>query len=143
MNYGEFLGQVQSRGCFASAEETQAVVANVLRAVAEVLPHGEVDGLTGQLPPEMMVYLRGAHQEPDPFFDSQLFLGWVVSSIDATGAPDKTEGGLDLYAAYSGEEAIRRCQCVFAVLKSLLEPQQRDVLASCLPDEVSGWFVQA
>ena len=143
MEYREFLEQVKSRGCLATAEETRAVVANVLRAVAEVLPHGELDGLTTQLPPELMVYLRGAHQEPDPFFDSQLFLGWVVSSIDSTGAPDKTEGGLDLYAAYSGEEAIRRCQCVFGVLKSLLEPQQRDALAGYLPDEVSGWFVQA
>ena len=143
MNYREFLEQVQSRGCLVSAEETQAVVVNVLRAVAEVLPQAEVDGLAAQLPPEMMVYLRGAHQEPDPFFDSQLFLGWVVSSIDSTGARDKTDGGLDLYAVYSGEEAIRRCQCVFAVLKSLLEPPQRDILAGYLPDEVSGWFVQA
>ena len=143
MNYREFLEQVQSRGSLATAEETRAVVANVLRAVAEVLPQGQVDGLSTQLPPELMVFLRGAHQEPDPFFDSQLFLGWVVSSIDSTGARDRTEEGLDLYAAYSGEEAIRRCQCVFAVLKSLLEPRQRDILAGCLPDEVSGWFVQS
>jgi len=143
MNYREFLEQVQSRGCFATADETQSVVANVLRAVAEVLPQGQVDGLTAQLPPELMVYLRGAHQEPDPFFDSQLFLGWVVSSIDATGARDRTEEGLDLYAAYSGEEAIRRCHCVFAVLKSLLEPRQQDALIAYLPDEVSDWFVQA
>ncbi len=143
MDYREFLEQVQSRGSLATAEETQAVVANVLRAVAEVLPQSQVNGLSARLPQEIMVFLRGAHQEPDPFFDSQLFLGWVVTSIDATGARDRTGEGLDLHAAYSGEEAIRRCQCVFAVLKSLLEQQQRDILAACLPDDVSGWFAQA
>ena len=143
MNYREFLGKVQSLGRFASEEETQAVVANVLRAVAEVLPQQQVNGLTVGLPPELMVYLLGAHQEPDPFFDSQLFLGWVVSTIDATGARDRTDGGLDLYAAYSGEEAIRRCQCVFSVLKSVMQPQQRDKLAAYLPDEVGGWFLRA
>jgi uncharacterized protein (DUF2267 family) len=143
VNYREFLDKVQSLGCFASEEETQAVVAHVLRAMAEVLPQRQVEGLAASLPAEIMVYLRGAHEEPDPFFDSQLFLGWVVSSIDATGARDKTDGGLDLYAAYSGEEAIRRCQCVFSVLRSLLEPQQLDALAACLPDEVGGWFLGA
>ncbi len=142
MNYREFLGKVQSLGRFASEEETQAVVANVLRAVAEVLPQQQVNGLTAGLPPELTVYLRGAHQEPDPLFDSQLFLGWVASTIDATGARDRTDGGLDLYAA-SGEEAIRRCQCVFSVLKSVLEPPQQETLAACLPDEVSGWFLRA
>ncbi len=143
MDYREFLGEVQRLGCFASHEETRAVVANVLMAVAEVLPREQMDGLAARLPPELMVYLRGAHQEPDPFFDSQLFLGWVVSAIDATGARDKTDGGLDLYSAYSGDEAIRRCQCVFSVLKPLMKPEQRDNLATCLPDEVSGWFLEA
>ena len=143
MNHLEFLGEVQRLGCFATEEETRAVVASVLMATAEVLPQQQVDGLAARLPPELMVYLRRPRQEPDPYFDSHLFLGWVVSSVDATGAPDKTDGGLDLYAAYSGEEAIRRCQCVFTVLKRLIEPAQRDSLASFLPDEVDRWFLQA
>ncbi len=143
MDYNQFLAEVQRAGCFASEEETRAVVVNVLLAVAEVLPQQQVDGLASRLPPEMLVYLRRARGEPDPQFDSHLFLGWVVSALDSTGPRDKTDGGLDLYAAYSGEEAIRRCQCVFSVLKSLMDGPQQEQMAVCLPDEVSGWFLRA
>jgi hypothetical protein len=95
------------------------------------------------LPAEAAVFLRGAHEEPDPYFDSQLFLGWVVSSFDATGEVDKTVGGLDLYADYSGEEGIRRCQCVFSVLKSLMPDEEARTLATFLPEGVDGWFRNA
>lgn len=87
------------------------MVANVLMAVAECLPRSVLNDLATMMPPELMVYLRRTGQEPDPLFDSQLFLGWVVSTVDATGARDKTGGGLDLYSAYSGDKAIRRHQC--------------------------------
>ncbi len=143
MNYLEFLGKVQRSGCFATSRETQAVVANVLMALAECLPQPQLAALAARLPPELSVYLRRTREEPDPYFDSQLFLGWVVSSVDATGARDKTDGGLDLYAAYSGEEAIRRVQCVFSVLKSAVEPQQWQGMAGSLPDEVGIWLQQA
>jgi len=66
-----------------------------------------------------------------------------VSSFDSTGARDKTAGGLDLYSHYSGDEAIRRCQGVFSVLKPLLDEQQREKLRSCLPEEVEAWFREA
>ncbi len=143
MDYRGFLGEVQHLGNFASEQETRAVVASVLMAMAEVLPRAQLKGLAAKVPPELGVYLQSARQEPDPYFDGQLFLGWVVSSVDATGQRDKTDGGLDLYSAYSGDEAIRRCQCVFSVLKKLIEPEQHDQLASVLPDQVECWFLEA
>lgn len=143
MTYDEFLDQVKDGGRFRSRDETAAIVANVFRAIAEVLPQQRVEGLVGQLPPELMVYLRGAHQEPDPYFDEHLFLGWIVSTIDATGERDKTGGGLDLYADYSGAEAERRCQTVFKVIKSTLDDEQVRSLASFLPEGISSLYASA
>ncbi len=116
MKYAQFLRKVQENGSFAGEEEAEVVVVSVLMALAEVLPGPQLEALSARLPPEAVVYLRRTGSEPDPLFDSHLFLGWVVSALDATGNRDKTEGGLDLTAAYSGEEAIRRAQCVFSVL---------------------------
>ena len=90
-----------------------------------------------------MVYLRRTGSEPDPLFDRELFLGWVVSTLDATANRDKTVGGLDFTAAYSGEEAIRRMGCVFSALKRQLEPSQQRELAAALPEEVDAWFLSA
>jgi uncharacterized protein (DUF2267 family) len=143
MDYREFLSNVKGSGGFASSDEAEAVVASVLMAVAEVLPQRDVGNVTANLPPEIAVYLRPTHPEPDPYFDSHLFLGWVVSSFDVSGGVDKTSGGLDLYSAYSGDEAIRRCRCVFTALKSLMDDRQRETLLSCLPEEVGGWFLSA
>ncbi len=67
-------------------------------------------------------------------------MGWVASSVDATGAPDKTEGGLDLFASYLGDECARRSQCVFSVLKSLMNDRQRDTIEHFLPEQVDAWF---
>ena len=141
MNHQEFLGEVQRLGRFASDEETRAVVANVLMAMAEVLPREQLDGLAAALPPELLVYLARAPLEPDPYFDSHLFLGWVVSTADVTGSRDRSAEGLD--SAYSADEAIRRCQVVFSVLKRLMEPVQHQRLAGFLPDLVESWFLEA
>ena len=143
MNYGQFVGDVQGRTHLRSTDEAEAVVANVFRAIAEVLPHRNVEALGGSLPAELMVYLRGAHEEPDPYFDEHLFLGWVVSTIDATGSRDKTAGGLDLYAHYSGDEAQYRCESVFAALKPLIEDAQRELILSYLPEGIAELFAQA
>lgn len=143
MDYGRFLAEVRRRGAFNSDHETVAVVSNVLMAVAEVLPQREIGAMSANLPPELAVYLRPAHVEPDPHFDSQLFLGWVVSSFDVTGLRDKAVGGLDYYADYSGDEAIRRCQTVFSVLKGLMGQPQQDALMAFLPEGVQAWFLDA
>ena len=143
MDYRHFLEEVRRRGGFTSDEETLAVISNVLMAIAELLPQGQVDGVAANLPPELWVYLRPTHREPDPHFDSQLFLGWVVSSFDITGMRDKAVGGLDYYADYSGDEAIRRCQAVFSVMKSVMDEKEQQSLAELLPGDVQAWFLQA
>jgi len=143
MDYGRFLTEVQKQGCFAGDREAAAAVSGVLMAVAETLSQPQARELTRSLPPELHVFLRPAHEEPDPYFDAQLFLGWVVSTFDATGGRDKTAGGLDHYAHYSGDEAIRRCQCVFSVLKTVLDAEQQQTLSTCLPEEVGIWFQEA
>jgi len=143
LNYAQFLRDVQESGSFTSEEETEGAVASVLMAMAQVLPGEQLEALSTQVPPEAMVYLRRTGSEPDPFFDSHLFLGWVVSALDATASHDMTAGGLDLTAAYSGEEAVRRAQCVFSVLKREMQSQDQRQLAHFLPDEVSTWFLTA
>jgi uncharacterized protein (DUF2267 family) len=143
MPWAEFLAEIQKGGSFQSREETEATTVSVLHALAEVLPTPQLETLISRVPPEAMVYLRRTGSEPDPLFDSHLFLGWVVSSLDATAIRDKTVGGLDLTASYSGEEAIRRARCVFAAIKSRLDPDERQELASVLPEEVDDWFREA
>ena len=143
MDYEGFLNNVRDDGGFRDRDETKAIVANVFRAIAEVLPQQQAEGLSGQLPGELMVYLRGAHKEPDPYFDEHLFLGWVVSTIDATGERDKTTGGLDLYADYSGDEAMRRCRCVFKVLKSTVGADYSTSIGSFLPEGINALYQSA
>jgi uncharacterized protein (DUF2267 family) len=143
MDYERFLDNVRDDGGFRNRDETKAIVANVFRAIAEVLPQKHAENLSDQLPGELMVYLRGAHIEPDPYFDEHLFLGWVVSTIDATGERDKTAGGLDLYADYSGDEALRRCRCVFKVLKSTVGADHSTSIGSFLPDGINALYQSA
>ena len=143
MEYAQFLRDVQKSGALVSEEETEGAVASVLMAMAQMLPGEQLEVLSGRLPPEASVYLRRTGSEPDPFFDGQLFLGWVVSTLDATADRDTTVGGLDLTAAYTGEEAIRRAQCVFSILKRQMQSDQQQELATFLPDEVSTWFLSA
>jgi len=143
LDYAQLLSEVQNDGSFVTREETEALVVSVLMAMAEVLPRPQLEALASRLPPETMVYLRRTGSEPDPLFDSHLFLGWVVSTLDATGSRDKTVGGLDLTAAYSGEEAIRRTRCVFSALKRRLGPDQQRELVDLLPEEVDAWFLNA
>jgi uncharacterized protein (DUF2267 family) len=143
LDYAQFLRDVQKRCSLANEEETEGAVASVLMAMAQILPGEQLEALSARLPPEATVYLRRTGSEPDPFFDGHLFLGWVVSTLDATADPDKTAGGLDLTAAYTGEEAVRRAQCVFSVLKQQMQSNDQRELATFLPDEVSTWFLSA
>lgn len=143
MDHDTFLREVQAAAALTSRSEAEATVVSVLMAMAEVLPQEQLAALASRLPPEASVYLRRTGSGPDPLFDSDLFLGWVVSSMDATGVRDKTDGGLDLTAAYSGQEAVRRVGCVFSVLKRDMEQDEQKALAAALPEQVDGWFTSA
>ncbi len=143
MDYESFLADVQERGRFRSRDESAFVTAAVLRAVAEVLPMAHVESLAPAVPQELMVYLRGAHQEPDPYFDDNLFLGWVLATVDVTGGVDKTEGGLDLFVAYSTDEAVDRCRSVFSTLKSTLDDRQSELISLHLPDSIQQIYAES
>ncbi len=143
MDYESFLANVQQCGRLGSREESVFVTATVLRAVAEVLPMAHVESFATRVPQELMVYLRGAHQEPDPYFDRNLFLGWVLATVDVTGGLDKTEGGLDLFVAYSADEAIDRCRCVFGTLKSTLDERQSELISIHLPDTIQQIYAES
>src|SRR3990172_474550 len=110
-------------------------------AMAEVLPTAQLDALAAQLPPETTVYLRRTGSQPDPLFDSHLFVGWVVAKRAAPGSRDKRAGALALTAAYSGEEAVRRMRCVFSALKRRIGPDQQRELVGLLPEEGEVWVL--
>lgn len=143
MDYESFLDDVQERGGIVSREESVFVTATILRAIAEVLPMAHVESFATSVPQELMVHLRGAHEEPDPYFDSNLFLGWVMATVDVTGGLDKTEGGLDLFVAYSLDEAIDRCRCVFSTLKSALDERQSELISIHLPDSIQQIYTES
>ncbi len=60
-----------------------------------------------------------------------------------TGGRDKTEGGLDLFVAYSTDEAIDRCRCVFRTLKSTLDDRQSELISIHLPDSIQQIYAES
>jgi len=140
MEYREFIIQVQTMGKLASFEEAETATLAVMRALSEVLPQERASCVQACLPSELSSLLECCRPEPDPYIDSQTFIGWTLSSLDATGQRDKTLGGLDLFAADTGAEAIRRCRCVFCALKTCLDRSLHEAFARDLPEEVCDWF---
>ena len=60
-----------------------------------------------------------------------------------TGGRDKTEGGLDLFVAYSTDEAIDRCRYVFSTLKSALDDRQSELISIHLPDTIQQIYADS
>ena len=96
---------------------------------------GQVDN-----PSELFCVLEPCRPEVDPFVDWQTFIGWASADLDAIGMPDRTLGGLDLFAVDAADEAKRRCGLVFGALKSCIDRSQQEALARELPEEVCDWF---
>lgn len=140
MEYREFIIQVQTMGKLASFEEAETATLAVMRALSEVLPQERASRVQACLPSELSCLLECCRPEPDPYIDSQTFIGWTLSGLDATGLRDKTLGGLDLFAADTGAEAVRRCRCVFCALKTCLDRSLHEAFARDLPEEVCDWF---
>ena len=143
MEYREFIIQVQTMGKLASFEEAETATLAVMRALSEVLPQERARRVQACLPSELSCLLECCRPEPDPYIDSQTFIGWTLSGLDATGQRDKTLGGLDLFAADTGAEAVRRCRCVFCALKTCLDEALHEDLARELPEKVCDWFRSA
>jgi uncharacterized protein (DUF2267 family) len=140
MEYREFITQVQEKGRLASFEEAEATTQSVMRALSEVICRERANSLRPCLPAELYCLLEPCPPEVDPFVDWQTFLGWASADLDAVGMPDKTLGGMDLFAVDAADEAMRRCGLVFRVLKSCMDKSQQQALARELPDEVCEWF---
>ncbi|MCI0783864.1 MAG: hypothetical protein J4N36_06845 [Chloroflexi bacterium] len=64
-------------------------------------------------------------------------------TVDVTGGLDKTEGGLDLFVAYSTDEAVDRCRCVFSTLKSALDERQPELISIHLPDSIQQIYTES
>jgi hypothetical protein len=47
---------------------------------------------------------------------------------------------MDLFAVDAAAEAVRRCGCVFWVLKACLDSSLHEAFARELPEEVGDWF---
>jgi uncharacterized protein (DUF2267 family) len=140
MEYREFVAQVQARGKLASFEEAEAATLAVMQALSEVLCRERAASMQGYLPAELLALLEPCREEPDPYIDSQTFIGWISAGLDAIGMPDKTLGGLDLLTVDSADEAVRRCGHVFCVLKSCIDGTLHEPIALELPEEVRDWF---
>jgi len=140
MEYREFIAQVQARGKLASFEEAEAATLAVMRALAEVICRERAATMRTCLPAELFCLLERCRPETDPFIDVQTFIGWASEGLDAVGMPDRTLGGLDLLAVDAADEAVRRCGCVFCVLKSCMDESVHEALACELPEEVCDWF---
>lgn len=143
MEYRELIAQVQELGNLASFEEAETATLAVMRALSEVLSQEQARRAQDCLPRELSPFLECCREEPDPHIDSQTFIGWTMSALDATGQRDKTLGGLDMLAADAGEEAMRRCRCVFCALKSCLDEALHEDFAGELPEKVCDWFRNA
>ncbi|MGQ9572272.1 MAG: DUF2267 domain-containing protein [Dehalococcoidia bacterium] len=140
MEYREFIDQVQAKGRLASFEEAEEATLAVMRALAEVVCRERAASMQACLPAELFCLLERCRPEADPLVDSQTFIGWTSACVDAVGMLDKTLGGMDLFAVDAGEEAVRRCGCVFCVLKSCMDESLHEALARELPEEVCDWF---
>jgi len=143
MEYQELVAQVQKTAKLTSFEEAEAATLAVMRALSEVLSREQARRVQACLPGELSPFLDRCREEPDPHLDSETFIGWTLSGLDATGPRDKTLGGLDLFAADAGEEAMRRCQCVFCALKTCLDEALQEDFARELPETVCDWFRRA
>ena len=140
MEYREFITQVQEKGKLASFKEAEATTLAVMRALSEVICRERALSMRPCLPDEVSCLLEPCRPEVDPLVDWQTFIGWASADLDAVGMPDKTLGGLDLFAVDAAEEAVRRCGLVFCVLKSCIDKSQQEALARELPEEVCDWF---
>jgi uncharacterized protein (DUF2267 family) len=140
MEYREFISQVQEKGKLASFEEAEATTLSVMRALSEVICRERAASMQPCLPSELFCILEPCRPEVDPFVDWQTFIGWASADLDAVGMPDKTLGGLDLFAVDAADEARRRCGLVFGVLKACIDRSQQEALERELPEEVCDWF---
>lgn len=136
MTSNALLADIQARAALRNEAEARLLLEGVLQALAHVLPAEHCDTICGCVPEDLMWCLRCGPAVPDALIDSELFLGWVMPSIETTGPPDHTLGGEDPLAAAAGDEARARLRIVLDELWRRLEPPAASAIRACLPDGV-------
>lgn len=139
----QFYRAVQRHGGLPSWDDAVRATEQTLFSLKYVLPQDVVLTMQAQLPSEVAAYLDGGGGAQDPFVDRELFVGPLVNTLDTEAAMDDSLGGLDLVSVYAGDDAARRIQAVFAVLKQALDPQTVAAIEASLPGEVGQWFREA
>ena len=129
----DLLATLQRRLSLRDQTEATQLVQGVLQGLAYVLPRELADSLCDCVPDDLAWCLRCGPDTPDALIDSDLFLGWVMSSIQTTGGADRTLGGEDPLASLAGDEARHRAQAVLQELWSRLDPDLSRACAACLP----------
>ena len=69
--------------------------------------------------------------------------GQGVESSGAGFALALARAGLDLFVAFSMDEAFDRCRCVFSTLKSTLDDQQSELISIHLPDTIQQIYAES
>ncbi|MDI3316647.1 MAG: DUF2267 domain-containing protein [Bacillota bacterium] len=137
----ELYRRVREAARLGSDEEAATLVRAVLRSLGQVLPWESRALLERRLPGELAAEMeRFAAPEPDPLVDREVFLGRLTGGLATEGLYDQTLGGLDLFSDHVDEDAIRQTRAVFAALQEGLGAEEREQVASRLPEEVADWW---
>lgn len=128
--------------------EAEEAVAMVFQALRQSLPSHALQRLGAALPAEAAGRLLAGGLSRGPAFMEPLaakeqFVGPLVNQLETEAHYDETLGGLDLVSVHTGDEAARRVQAVFSVLKESTDPATHEALATELPGEVAGWWRDA
>lgn len=134
MTLSALVADIQTGCALRSEAEARLLLQGVLQALAHVLPPEHCDTICGCVPEEFVWCLYCGPAVPDGLIDSELFLGWVMPSIETTGPPDQTLGGEDPLAAYAGDEARARVRVVLDELWRRLEAPAALAISGCLPE---------
>lgn len=136
MEADDLVTVIEQRARLRGAAEARQLLESVLQALAYVLPPEQCDVVCGCVPEELHWCLHCGPDTPDPLIDGEVFLGWVMSSVQTIGGPDQTLGGEDSLAALAGDEARARLRIVLEALWERLDGPSAAACAACLP---AGW----
>lgn len=127
------VAAVQRRLSLREQAQAEQILRGVLQGLAYVLPQELADALCECLPGDLAWCLRCGPGTPDPLIDSELFLGWVMSSLETTGGADRTLGGEESLASLAGDEARQRVRVVIEELWARVGAELSHACTACLP----------
>jgi len=131
---GESLvAAVQRRLSLREQAQAEQILRGVLQGLAYALPQELADALCDCVPDDLAWCLRCGPDTPDALIDSELFLGWVMSSLQTTGGGDRTLGGEDPLASFAGDEARHRVRVVLEELLARTDAELSSACSACVP----------